>query len=486
MRNEERHFAVAREEGRLELHITIQERKRVGWQVYRHLRDAILEGRLQPCEALPPSRELAARLDLSRNTVMLAYERLRAEGFVDSHSGSGTFVSADIQRRPANGRLESPLKARKVWDDIPDSRDMSVEHPEFDFRPGIPDITRFPFAAWRSRLARQMTATAVGSGAPIGAAGLPGLRAVIARHLGVSRAVRANADDVFVTNGSQQAIDLITRVLIEPGSTVAVEDPGYPLPRRAMQAHGCRVVGVPVDAEGLVVDAIPESARLVYVTPSHHYPLGASMSMSRRQALLAWAQRCDAMIVEDDYDGEFRYGGRPLEPLQSLDSSGRVLYIGSLSKVMFPTLRLGFLVAPSSLHSALRKARFVTDWHTAVGSQAAAESFIADGLLARHIRRTRRVYAERHEQVMKVLTRDFQGCVEPLPSSGGLHLAAFLATRTGTEDQVISRRARDAGVAVYPLSSSYVATPRPGLLFGYGAIPTERIAEGLRRLRSCF
>jgi GntR family transcriptional regulator/MocR family aminotransferase len=247
------------------------------------------------------------------------------------------------------------------------------------------------------------------------------------------------------------------------------------------------VAGVPVDEEGLVVDAIPRGVRLVYVTPSHQYPLGMAMSMARRQALLAWANRVNAAIIEDDYDSEFRYGPRPLEPLQTLDESGRVLYIGSFSKVLLPTLRLGFVVAPPPLHAALRKAKHLADWHTAIPMQAAAAQFIEDGLLAQHIRRMRRIYSERHERIVRALERDFRGYLTPLPSTGGLHLASLFDERYGASDQEIVARAAARGVAVFPLAYHYVTTPpRQGRMFRYGAIPTDRIAPGPRRLRGCL
>ena len=299
--------------------------------------------------------------------------------------------------------------------------------------------------------------------------------------------MRATEKDVFVTNGSQQAIDLLARVLLEPGDLVAVEDPGYPPPRRAFVAHGGQVAGVPVDEEGLVVDAIPDGTRLVYVTPSHQFPLGMPMSMTRRQALLRWAERADAAIVEDDYDSEFRYGGRPLETLQSLDRSGRVLFVGSFSKVMLPTLRLGFAVVPEPLHGAMRRAKYVSDWHTAVPVQAAAAEFIDDGLLAQHIRRMRRLYGERHERIARTLERDFAAHVTPIRSAGGLHLAALFRDAETARDVDVVQRARNDEVAVVALSPFGMAGPaRPGLLIGYGAIATERIEEGLRRLRACL
>ena len=471
----------------LDLHVSLDGRGQVTRQLYRQIRDALMEGRLRPGQVLPSSRELARRMNVSRTSVVVVYERLRAEGFVDSRIGAGTFVSGDLRTRAPVPPTPSPLRPRALWDGIAELPDMADARPEFDFRPGVPDSGRFPFAAWRARVSRQLRHAAVGSGAHIGAAGHPELRAAIARHLGISRGVRASPDDVLVTNGSQQAIDLTARVLLEPGDVVAVEDPGYSPARCAFQAHGCRVVGVPVDDEGLVVDAIPGGTRLVYVTPSHQYPLGMAMSMARRQAFLDWARRTEATILEDDYDSEFRYGGRPLEPLRSLDQTGRVIYVGSFSKVLLPTLRLGFALVPAPLRHAFRKAKNVTDWHTSVSLQAAAAQFIEDGLLAQHIRRMRRVYRERHDRVVKILTRDFAGHLTAAPAAGGLHLSAWLDGCEPPDDIAIAERAHARGVAMFPLSVRYLdAHPRAGLLIGYGAISADRIDEGLARVRACL
>lgn len=468
------------------MHLSLDGRRDIGGQLYRQLRDAVLDGRLRAREALPSSREVAAGLGISRSTVLLVYERLRAEGFVAPKVGAGTFVAEGIRTRAARAPRPSPLRPRALWDEIPDGYDMAATRPDFDFRPGVPDVAAFPFAAWRSRVAREFHPAAIGAGLYANAAGHAGLRAAIARHVGVARAVRASAEDVVVTNGSQQAIDLLAKVLLAPQDLVAVEDPGYPLPLRAFRAHGCRVVGVPVDAEGLVVDAIPAGVRLVYVTPSHQYPLGVAMSMARRQALLAWARRADGIIIEDDYDSEFGFGGRPLEPLQSLDAAGRVIYVGTFSKTMLPTIRLGFLVAPESLRSALRKAKHLTDWHAPLPLQGAAAAFIDDGLLAQHVRRMRRVYTERHRLVCELLARDFGDVLTVLPSPGGLHVAARLGRRRGG-DLAIAERAAERGIAILTLSRHYVTSrPRPGFLFGYGAIPTARIAAGLAALRRAF
>jgi GntR family transcriptional regulator / MocR family aminotransferase len=468
----------------LDLHISLEGRGGISIQVYRQIRDAVLAGRLRPGDALPSSRELARRLEVSRNTVLGAYEQLHAEGFLYSRPGAGTFVNQQIRQRRQTDALESPLLPRALWNDIPEMPGMAAVTAEYDFRPGIPDTSSFPFAAWRAHWTRQFTRRAIGSGAHIGAGGHPGLRAAIARHVSLSRAVRAGPQDVFVTNGSQQAIELIVRVLLEPGDSVAVEDPGYPLSRGAFRAHGCRVAGVPVDEQGMVVDGIPAGVRLAYVTPSHQYPLGVPMSMARRQALLAWAERENGIVIEDDYDSEFRYGGRPMESLHGLDESGRVLYVGSFSKVMLPTLRLGFAVIPGPLHATFRKAKQLSDWHTAVPLQAALAQFIEAGQLALHIRRMRRVYAGRHERIMRILARDFSGMLTPVQSHCGLHLTALLSEQQGPTDVPIVERARAMGVAVLPLSTHFVDTPsRPGLMLGYGAIPEERIAAGLQKLR---
>jgi GntR family transcriptional regulator/MocR family aminotransferase len=371
----------------VDLLLSLDGRHDLSGQLYRHIRAGIAEGRLRPGDELPSTRVLARQLEISRHTVASAYDRLAAEGFVRARTGAATYISDDAVAqgaRPGNG---SPLRPRAVWDQITPGPDMSAVNAAYDFRTGVPDASRFPYATWRALLAEQLRPAAVRKGAHIDAAGDLGLRAAIARHVAVSRGVRADPEDVFVTSGSQQAFDLIARVMLDPGDLVAVEDPGYPPPRRSFVSLGCRVAGVPVDAEGLVVEAIPDDARLVYVCPSHQFPLGVVMSLRRRRELLDWAERAGAVIIEDDYDSEFRYGGRTLEPLYRLDHTGRVLYVGSFSKVLLPTLRLGFVVLPPPLHPAMRKAKHVADWHTSVPMQLALARFIERGDLARHIRR---------------------------------------------------------------------------------------------------
>jgi GntR family transcriptional regulator / MocR family aminotransferase len=468
----------------VEFHVSLLGRDDLTGQIYQQVKAAILDGRLRAGEALPPSRELAKRLEVARNTVSAAYDRLMAEGFIAARTGSGTFVQAagfDRQPEPASGLGLSPLP---VWKGI-HAPPADTAAPEFDFRVGIPDGQLFPFATWRRLLARQFTVGMIGSLAHDGAASHPALSAALARHIGVSRAVRAGAEDVLVTNGAQQAIDLIGRILVEPGTVVAVEDPGYAGPRDLFTSLGAKVVGVPVDEEGLVVDELPATARLVYVTPSHQFPLGMPMSLPRRTALLEWAERTGAVIIEDDYDSEFRFSGRPIEPLQNLDRSGRVIYVGSLSKVLMPTLRMGFLIAPPSLRPALRAAKYVSDWNSARPIQAALAEFIDEGLLARHIRRTRAEYQARHERIMATLRSSFSDVLEPVPVVAGLHMSAYLVG--DLDDITIRRRAREVGVTVYALSPfRHFGPGRKGLVIGYGAIRSTRIDEGLRRLRACM
>ncbi len=467
---------------RVELHVSLVGRRDLAGEIYRQLRAAILERRLQGGEALPPTRELAARLSVARTTVSVAYDRLIGEGFATAKVGSGTYVTLNLPPASPHRRPRATtLRPRRLWEDVP--LPLSMWRPaRFDFRAGVPDARLFPYQAWRRLLAREFCPAAVCDtyGHP---AGHVDLREAIAHHVGISRGVRADADDVVVTNGTQQAIDLIARVLAAPGDRVAVEDPGYGPPRRLLKSLGLRVCGVPVDDEGLIVDAIPPATRFVYVSPSHQFPLGMSMSLHRRLALLEWARRTGAAIVEDDYDSEFRFDGRPIEPLQMLDTHDRVIYVGSFSKTMLPTLRLGFLVAPPSLRESLRAAKFLADWHSPLATQAAMARFIDDGLFARHVRSMRSVYEARHRLIVDVLANSFADELDVVRSSVGLHVAA--RARNAPVDAIaeVVQRASALGVEIQPLSMYAVGNAAlSGVLLGYGAIERERIEEGLALL----
>jgi len=474
----------------MDVHVSLRGRGDLSARIYRQILDAIVDGRLRPGERLPPTRELAAQLDVSRNTAALAYERLTAEGFLTGRVGDGTFVSTELplsEPRSRHAPVGRGLHARRLWQSIPAPAQGGSAAPPYNFRAGIPDSQLFPLTTWRRLMARQLRPAAMRSAAYGDAAGHPRARAAIARYVGLSRSVRAAADDVIVTQGAQQALDIIGRVLIEPGSVVAVEEPGYPPARRLFHSLGARVVGVPVDDEGLDVAAIPKTTRVIYVTPSHQFPLGTPMSLARRAALLAWAERRGAVVIEDDYDSEFRYHARPLDPLQSLDRGGRVIYVGSFSKVMLPALRLGFLVAPASLQSAFRTAKQLTDWHGELPTQGALAQFIDEGLLARHVRKAAREYALRRSRIVETLERDFARWLRLVPSVAGLHVTARLAPTVSIDIEEVVARAQTSGVALYSISR-FAAEPRgrSGLVIGYGAIQTSQIGEGLKRLARSF
>ena len=468
----------------MDLHIRLEGSRNLARQVYRQLRAAIVSGRLERGQRLPPTRDLARRLDVSRNTVTLAYEWLVAEGLLSGRSGAGTFVESSAARSP-KPRAGVAIRHRPVWDAIA-APAVREQKPRYDFGVGMPDATLFPYDTWRRLLARQIRAHKLS--AEYGdAAGHPKLRAAIARTVAVGRGVDAEAEDVLVTNGAQQAFDLIARVLLDAGTRAVVEEPGYPPVRLLFQSYGARVAAVPVDAEGIDVEALPNDARLIYVTPSHQFPLGMPMSHARRAALLTWAERRNAVIIEDDYDSEFRFGGRPLETLQSMDRAGRVIYVGSFSKSLLPALRLGFLIAPPSLRASLRAAHYVAGWYAQWPAQIALAAMIEDGLLARHVRKMRRVYAERHDRILRTLTRDFARWLVPVPSATGMHLAATLRSRSVRREQELAERAMQAGVGFDRLSVYCTKPPsQAGLVLGYGAIATAKIDEGLRRLRECF
>jgi GntR family transcriptional regulator/MocR family aminotransferase len=443
-------------------------------QVYRALRAAIVDGRLPAGHRLPATRVLAADLKVGRNSVSGAYERLAAEGYLAAKVGSGTFVArTSAPARPRRATAD-PLRPRTGWTYAPLPVSADREPPPYDFRTGIPDAGLFPFDTWRRLVAAEVRLRANSPGTYAEPDGHPALRAAIARYLGVSRTVRATGAEPVVTNGTQHALDLIGRVLLKPGDVVAVEEPGYPPARRLFESLGARVTGVPVDAAGLVVDGLPANARLVYTTPSHQFPLGGAMTPARRHALLDWARRRPVAVVEDDYDSEFRFTGRPLEPLHSLDTGGRVLYVGTFSKSMLPTVRTGFVIAPPTLREALVAARQLSDGYGQPAVQAALARFIDEGLLARHVRRAGKVYAERYARVLA-------GLDGVLPSSAGLHVTALLSDGGPARAAEVTARALARGVAFDDLSQ-YVhdsGTQAAGFVFGLGAIATDAIGPGL-------
>ncbi|MFC4526016.1 PLP-dependent aminotransferase family protein [Dyella halodurans] len=454
--------------------------------LHGQLRAAILDGRLRGGQTLPSTRALAGSLGVSRNTVVSAYDRLLSEGYVSARQGA-SYVVADVlssrtatpHARPAGGDSRLHPRWREVTLPIPIS---AVTPARYDLRVGLPDTSRFPFEIWRRLSARALRTLSRTPAIYDAAEGRLALRAAIAGHISFTRAVACSADDIMVTSGAQQAFDLLARVLVMPGRTViAVEDPGYPPLRAAFEAAGARVVPVPIDAEGLVVERIPAEARVIYVTPSHQFPLGMVMSPARRLALLAFARQHGAVVIEDDYDGEFRYGGRPLDALQTLDRDGVVFYVGTFSKSLFPALRLGYLVTPPWAMAALARARQLSDWHGDVLAQDTLALFIAEGHLARHVRKMRRIYGERRESLLEALSRHAGGMLLPLAADAGLHLATTLCAPTRID--ALIGHAAGQGLRIESLRDYAMGDGAPdGLAFGLGMMPTTRIEEAARLL----
>jgi GntR family transcriptional regulator/MocR family aminotransferase len=453
-------------------------------RLYAELRKAVLEGRLASGDKLPSTRALATSHAVSRNTVSDAYDRLAREGYFEARRGSGTFVSRhelDVDRNAWRSPLTTP--AISPWARCLSHSRSIVPGRELvhDFRPGLPDLGSFPIDVWRRLAAQNLRVLSHDLGGYGDAAGQPRLRAAIARYLSHSRAVLCGAEDVFICNGSQQALDLLGRILIEPGTRVAIEDPGYPPAVAVFRAMGAKVLGVPVDNEGLVVAALPKGVKVVYVTPSHQFPLGVTLSLPRRKALLAWAKKTGAVVIEDDYDSEFRFGGRPMESLQGLDRSSSVVYLGTFSKVLFPGLRLGYVVAPQWLQEPFVAAKWITDRHTSALEQAVMADFIGGGHFGRHLRRMQRVYGERQRVLVEALGRWTSAYISLFPTSAGLHVSGALPA--GFDVAELVRRAGEAGVGLYSTEAFYhLRTPQPGLIFGYAACGVDEIREGARRL----
>ncbi|WP_395318287.1 PLP-dependent aminotransferase family protein [Variovorax sp. UC74_104] len=461
-------------------------------ELHRQLRAAILDGRLQPGARLPATRALAQRLGVSRNTMLAAYDLLLGEGYLLARPGAGTYVADTL---PVSRRRAAPKRAlaagrdpRLVPASVPGADLAPTLQPQparDDFRVGLPDVSLFPFDIWRRLSDRALRRIAHQTADYADPQGQPALREAIAGHVSFTRAVGCTADDIVVTAGAQQAFGLLARILVVPGRTVvAVEQLFYPSLREAMLAAGARVVTVPTDAEGLCVDRIPSEARVVCVTPSHQFPTGVAMSPQRRAALLALARERNAVIVEDDYDSEFRFAGRPLDALQTLDRAESVFYVGTFSKSLFPALRLGFVVAPPWARAALVRSRELADWHGPVLGQDALAAFIAEGHLARHIRKMRKLYGARRTALLDALARHGAGRLEVIPSSAGLHLSAWL--HGGTRADAVVERAAAAGITLPPLSRFALdplaaGTPN-GLAFGYGLIGEAQIDGAIGRL----
>jgi GntR family transcriptional regulator/MocR family aminotransferase len=455
-------------------------------QIYDAWREGILKRRLRPGERVPSTRELASGLQVSRSTVTQAYEQLIAEGYLESVHGAGTFVCRELpeallrtkptarqhasQTAPRLSRLGARLTNDFVYPPTPKGF--------ICFSRWGPDLQRFPFPLWRKLLSRNLRHAAPESfNYARDAQGYEPLRREIAAYVSRSRAVQCTAEQVVVLNGSQQALDFCARLLLEEGEEVAFENPGYLGTRRIFTAYGARLQPVRVDAEGIVVDELSPTARAVYVTPSHQFPTGVSMSLKRRLALIDWARQHGAVLIEDDYDSEYRYSGPPLPALQGLAHDVPVIYCGTFSKVMFPGLRVGYVVAPPSLAQVFTRLKWIADRHTPLLEQAALADFISEGHLERHIRRMRRLYGRRREVLMDALQRHFGSAVDVVGDPAGMHVMARF------ERGDLVERGLRAKVLVLDAAQYYLArAPGQEYLLGFSALSERAIREGIRRL----
>ena len=471
----------------MDIQISIHGRRDLAGQLYRQLRGAIADGRLPAGERLPSTRDLAAQLGVSRKTTLEVFDQLTAEGYLVARQGDGTFVADGVAHEATRVETRSPRGPRPsaVWKRVPPALAMPApgSTPPIDYLGGVTDKTLFPFDAWRRCIAHALRVQARGRGIYRDPAGEQELRLAIARYVGFSRAVACQWQQVIVTQGAQQAIDLTARVVVAPGDTVAVEDPGYPPARASLLALGARVVPVPVDEQGLVVERLPDDAKLVYVTPSHQFPLGMPMSLERRLALLAWASRRGALIVEDDYDGEFRFEGRPLDSLKSLDRAGVVVYVGTFSKTIFPELRIGYAVPPAGLLDAFMKARQINDWHGCSLTQTALARFMLDGHFGRHLRRVQKHYARRRSALLEHLTGELAPWFDPIAPAAGIHLTARL--RGGLDEIAVIDAARKKQIGLYGIAGFHAGRRRgQGLLFGYGDIRLDALHASMTTLKT--
>lgn len=457
-------------------------------QLYGELRAAILGGRLSAGTPLPSTRALADELGVSRNTVVLAFDQLAAEGYVEGAPRSGSRVAPSLPRQavaPRSARLVAPAELSGRGRAIAETPLPGMARggtPPRPFRIGIPALDEFPRALWGRLFARRWRRGPVLAYGDV--SGYAPLREAIAEYVPAARGARCTPDQVIVVNGSQQGVDLAARVLLDPGDPVWVEDPGYGGARIALLAGEARLVPVPVDPDGLAVAEgrrLEAGARMAYVSPSHQFPLGVTMSAARRLELLRWAAEAGAWVLEDDYDSEFRYDARPLASLQGMDREGRVIYVGTFSKTLFPALRLGYLIVPEPLVDAFRAARAAADRHSPVVDQAVLADFLVEGHFARHVRRMRRLYAERQDALIEAIRDRLGGRLEASRRPAGMHLVAW--AKPGDDDLRLSEQAFGAGVEAVPLSR-YAMRPsaRGGLLLGWAGYSPPALREGVERL----
>jgi GntR family transcriptional regulator/MocR family aminotransferase len=474
--------------------------------LYRQLKAAIAEGRLRPGTRLPPTRQAARFFGVSRNTAVEVYERLLNDGFVLARHGSGTYVAEPVAAgsariypergaqpdRRLNALWLKPEISAAIgfWGEQAGAAYRPARTPAgIDFRPGLIDSRLFPFDQFRRIIAGQLRALEkkpARQKSPQGNQGNYHLRHAIAKHIALTRAVLCQPQDIVVTAGAQQAFDLLARILVRPGETiVAIEDPGYPPMRAALAAAGAKLVPVEVDSEGLVLEQLPPGVGVICVCPSHQFPLGVTLSARRRRALIEIARERGAVIIEDDYDGEFRHDGTPVKALREADPADLVFYVGTFSKCMLPALRLGFVVAPRWALEALIVAKNCQDWHCPTPMQLALSAFITEGHLARHVRKMRQLYQKRRQHLLASLERDFSQWLKPVPSLYGMHVAALACSAVDLDGAVQS--VLGSHVTIHSLARYYMGQPsEAGLVFSYGTADIPQITRGLALLRDAL
>ncbi|HXR63050.1 MAG TPA: PLP-dependent aminotransferase family protein [Rudaea sp.] len=477
-------------------------------QLTRALKQAILSGRCAPSTRLPATRTLARELDLSRNTVLAAYEQLAAEGFIEGRVGSGCYVSTFAAAAPAaSGMISfkaptaSELAARKPARREPRvarrgqrMRELyEVKIPgrqhrglRYNLQYGMPMTNPQLASAWRRELSHAAAHMVTDYPDP---QGLPALREQVCDYLARRRGIVATPDDILIVSGTQQAFALAAEVLLDEGDKVVIEDPHYQGARQILQAAGAELVGCRVDGDGMVVAELPErsAARLALVTPSHQFPTGAVLSLARRMELLAWAEQAGCWLIEDDYDGEFRYDARPLAALKSLDRAGQVIYIGTFSKVLFPALRLGYMVLPPRLRDAFVAGKWLTDRGCPAIEQAALARLMATGAFERHLRATGKALKLRRAALLDALRRHAGDAVEVADSSAGMHVLAWLPRLRHGQVRELIERARARGLGLYPIAPYYLKPQaRSGLLLGYADLPPADLDAAMRIFGECL
>jgi GntR family transcriptional regulator/MocR family aminotransferase len=459
--------------------------------LYGALRAEILEGRLRPGTRLPATRDLARQYELARGTIINAFEQLKSEGYVDGSVGSGTYVSKilpdellQVPREDGAGLPPQRKRRSKVSDyagRVHLFPNLEVR-PSRAFRANIPALDLFPTTLWAKVAARRLRRVSTNLLLGCGPMGYPPLRQAVASYLSTSRGVKCVPEQVAIISGVQEALDLAVRLFLNPGDRVCMENPGYPGAAVAFKAGGAKVSAIRLDDEGMQVqDASMRGARLVYVTPGHQFPVGVTMTLARRLRLLEWAGKSGALILEDDYDSEYRYSGRPVPALQGLDRHGLVLFTGSFSKVLFPSLRLGYLVVPPNLVDYVSATLSVTSRHAPLLEQAVLCDFITEGHFGRHLRRMREVYAERLSVLLECAQQSLTGLLEILGVEAGLQTAGWLSGGINSELAAAAASKRD--VEVTPLSRySHGRMAREGLHLGFAAVDGKEIRRGVLEL----